>query len=229
MLREDSRLGSWILRRAFIGPLGPRVAVGLLFRDPLRSLFLLLLGRLGLLVHGRQPIVAHMSELEGWRLCPRCGSALERGDGRARCSDCGSVYYASSKATACALCVDERGRVLLARRANEPFKDRWDLPGGFLEEGEHPLDGVRRELREETGLEVAPLTFLGVWMDQYPYGTHTASTLNLYWTARVLRGSPEPADDVSELAWFARDQLPAEEELAFHIGDVLRTWRNEHA
>jgi ADP-ribose pyrophosphatase YjhB (NUDIX family) len=170
-----------------------------------------------------------MSELDGWRFCPRCGSGLERDDGRARCGACGSVYYASSKATACALCVDERGRVLLARRANEPFKGRWDLPGGFLEEGEHPFDGLRRELREETNLEVEPVGFVGVWMDRYPYGTHTVSTLNLYWTARVVRGSAVAADDVAELAWFPPDEFPADEELAFHIADVLRAWRDQDA
>jgi ADP-ribose pyrophosphatase YjhB (NUDIX family) len=170
-----------------------------------------------------------MGELDGWRYCPRCRSNLDRNGGRARCPSCGFVYYASSKATACALCVDEHGRVLLARRANEPFKGRWDLPGGFLEEGEHPLDALRRELREETGLDVEPIDFMGVWMDRYPYDADTASTLNLYWTARVTRGSPEPADDVSELAWFEPDELPAQDELAFHIADVLRVWRNEHA
>jgi ADP-ribose pyrophosphatase YjhB (NUDIX family) len=170
-----------------------------------------------------------MSEFDGWRLCPRCGSEIEREGGRAHCSGCGSVYYASSKATACALCVDERGRVLLARRANEPFQGRWDLPGGFLEEGEHPLDALRRELLEETGLEVEPLEFVGVWMDSYPYEMHTVSTLNLYWTARVLAGSQAAADDVAELGWFRPDQLPGEGELAFHIADVLRAWRNEHA
>jgi 8-oxo-dGTP diphosphatase len=170
-----------------------------------------------------------MSELDGWRLCPRCGSDIESEGGRAHCTGCGSVYYAGSKATACALCVDERGRVLLARRANQPFQGRWDLPGGFLEEGEHPFDALRRELREETGLEVEPLEFVGVWIDRYPYDTYTVSTLNLYWTARVLAGSQAAADDVAELCWFRPDQLPGEGELAFHIADVLRAWRNEHA
>jgi 8-oxo-dGTP diphosphatase len=173
--------------------------------------------------------LAAMSELDGWRFCARCGSEVERGKERVRCSACGFIHYANSEPTACALCVDERGRVLLARRANEPFKGYWDLPGGFLEEGEHPLDALRRELREETGLEVEPLEFVGIWMDRYPYGTQTVSTLNLYWTARVVRGSPAPADDVSELEWFAAGKFPPEDELAFHIADVLRTWRDEYA
>jgi 8-oxo-dGTP diphosphatase len=170
-----------------------------------------------------------MSEHDGWRFCPRCGSELEREKGRVGCPSCGFIHYANSEPTACALCADERGRVLLARRANEPFRGYWDLPGGFLEEGEHPLDALRRELREETGLEVEPLDFVGIWTDRYPYGRQVGSTLNLYWTARVVRGSPQAADDVSEVAWFAPDELPGEEELAFHIADVLRAWRDQDA
>jgi ADP-ribose pyrophosphatase YjhB (NUDIX family) len=170
-----------------------------------------------------------MTELDGWRFCPRCGREVEREEGRLRCRACGFVYYAGSRATASALCVDERGRILLARRAVEPFQGRWDLPGGFLEEAEHPLDALRRELREETSLEVEPLEFVGVWMDRYRHDQGVASTLNLYWTARVVRGAAQAADDVAEVAWFAPDELPAEDEFAFHIADVLRAWRNQDA
>jgi ADP-ribose pyrophosphatase YjhB (NUDIX family) len=170
-----------------------------------------------------------MSEHDGWRFCARCGGEVEHEERRVRCPACGFVHYANSEPTACALCVDELGRVLLARRAGEPFKGYWDLPGGFLEEGEHPLDALRRELREETSLEVEPLEFLGIWMDRYSYEAHTAATVNLYWTARVMRGVATPGDDVSELTWFSVDELPADDELAFHIADVLRTWRAEHA
>ena len=139
------------------------------------------------------------------------------------------MAYAHSQPTACALVVDEAGRLLLARRAGEPEPGKWDLPGGFLEEGEHPLDALRRELREETSLEVEPLDFVGVWMDRYGAGDAAPATLNLYWTARVLAGEPRAADDVSELRWFTPDELPSGEELAFHIADVLDTWRSRPA
>jgi len=170
-----------------------------------------------------------MGELDGWRLCPRCGAELGGDAARLACDACGFIVYASSKPTASALCVDN-GRVLLARRAHPPFQGFWDIPGGFLDEGEDPLDGLRRELREETGLEVEPQRFLGIWMDRYGGDSTAEATLNLYWAVRVVGGEAAPADDVSELRWFGRDELPAADELAFeNVPLVLDAWRNEHS
>jgi ADP-ribose pyrophosphatase YjhB (NUDIX family) len=165
--------------------------------------------------------------LAEWSFCPRCGARIGVADGRARCEACGFVAYASSAPTASALIVDDAGRILLARRAFEPDQGKWDLPGGFLEEGEHPLDGLRRELREETGLDVEPRRFLGIWMDVY--GEAGTSTLNLYWLAHA-EGEPRAADDVAELRWFAPDELPSGHELAFRVNSrVLDAWRQQQA
>jgi len=111
------------------------------------------------------------------------------------------------------------GRVLIGRRKHEPQKGMWDLPGGFLEEGEEPLAGLRREFREETGLEVEPLEWLGTNIDRYG----PSYVLSLSW---LVRGDGEPVadDDVEELAWFGAEALP--EEMAFPSQEaVLRHWR----
>jgi ADP-ribose pyrophosphatase YjhB (NUDIX family) len=171
-----------------------------------------------------------MPLLDDWVACPRCRADLERSERRVECPACGFVAYANPEPTAGAVCVDDEGRILLARRAAEVFNGAWDIPGGFVEEDEHPLDCIRRELQEETGLEVEPVEFLGVWMDRYSEDESGPSTLNLYWKARVVRGEPEPADDVSELHWFAPHELPPPEELAFrNVADVLSRFRHEHA
>ena len=120
---------------------------------------------------------------------------------------------------------DEEGRLLLTRRAVDPDKGRWDLPGGFLEEAEHPLDALRRELLEETGLEIEPGEFVCATIDRYGNEPGAQATLNLVWSARVVGGEPAPADDVAELGWFGPDSLPGEDELAFdHVKDVVAAW-----
>ncbi len=167
-----------------------------------------------------------MGELAGWKSCPRCRSQLRSDGRRVECPECGFVAYANPKPTASALCADDEGRLLLTRRAIEPDKGKWDVPGGFVEEDEHPFDTLRRELREETNLEIEPLDFFGVWMDRYGGDSTAQSTLNLIWTARVLGGEPRPADDVAELRWFPPDELPPPEECAFElVKDVLSAWR----
>jgi ADP-ribose pyrophosphatase YjhB (NUDIX family) len=165
--------------------------------------------------------------LHGWRYCPRCRAELHLDGGRARCEACGFVAYANSAPTASALVLDADGRVLLGRRKHEPYAGRWDIPGGFLEEGEHPLAGLVRELKEETGLDVQPLDLFAIEIDRYGEGEDAQATLNLYWTARAAAGEPQAADDVTELRWFAARELPPRDELAFdNIAKVLEAFRN---
>ena len=183
--------------------------------------------RRGYMARAHTPILARVGRLVGWNHCPRCAGRLDSDGARACCAACGFVAYAHSDPTACALVFDSDGSVLLARRAREPDKGKWDVPGGFIEEGEQPLDALRRELLEETGLEIEPIDFVGAWVDRYGDAEDAPSTLNLYWTARIVSGEPEAADDVSELAWFPLDSLPPDSDLAFsNVAEALRSWRS---
>lgn len=156
---------------------------------------------------GESPLLA------GWTTCPRCRHDLGREEKAVRCPGCGLAVYANPAPTASALVLDEEGRVLLARRSNDPGAGLWDLLGGFVEEGEGALAALLRELREETGLEIEPLEFLGAYPDRY--GEDGIYTLNLYWTARVTGGELSLDDELAEVAWFAPDELPDDSEFAF--------------
>jgi ADP-ribose pyrophosphatase YjhB (NUDIX family) len=162
--------------------------------------------------------VDSVSALDGWRFCPICGEAIEKADERAECGGCGYVAYANAVPGAEAVILDERGRVLLGRRAFDPGKDLWDLPGGFLHEQELPIDALLREVREETGLDIEPVEFLGFWLE--PYDGRTV--LCLAWIAHAGSGDARAADDLVELRWFAPGELPPPRELAFaHYPAVL--------
>lgn len=136
---------------------------------------------------------------------------------------CEFVHWAHSAPAVSAFVTDARGRVLLARRKHEPHAGRWDSLGGFLDEGEAPLDGLRRELLEETGLAIEPGDFVGTFVDTY--GPNGQAVLNLVWEATASDGDPTPADDVAELRWFPREGLPPDDELAFRwLAPTLRDW-----
>jgi 8-oxo-dGTP diphosphatase len=161
------------------------------------------------------------------RFCPMCATPLERterhGEARPRCPACGWTQYNNPRPTASVLVVRD-GRVLLGRRATDPYQGWWDIVGGFLEGAEHPEDGARREVREETGLTVGDLELLGIWMDRYGDDEQAVDTLNIFYLAESPAGAVEPADDVSELAWFGPDTLP--ERVAFEgCRQALATWR----
>jgi 8-oxo-dGTP diphosphatase len=136
------------------------------------------------------------------------------------------VHYANSAPAVSALVVDARGRVLLGRRAGDPYAGLWDTPGGFLEEGEDPVEGLRREFREEASVELDLGEFVGMWVDRYGDDVDAPAFLALLWRATIASGELEPADDVSALEWFAPDELPPDQEIAFHwIAPVLAAWR----
>jgi len=101
--------------------------------------------------------------------------------------------------------------VLLVKRAVEPFKGYWDIPGGFLESGEHPADGARREVLEETGLVIEPTEVVGFYMDVY--GPEDEPTLNICYLAKVVGGEERAGSDAEGMEWFPMDELP--ERIAF--------------
>jgi 8-oxo-dGTP diphosphatase len=101
------------------------------------------------------------------------------------------------------------GRVVLIRRANEPLKGEWSIPGGKLELGETIAEGVRRELREETGLEVEVgeliEAFERIFRD--PDGRTRYHYVILDYYCRARGGQPVAGADAQEIALAREDEL----------------------
>ena len=101
--------------------------------------------------------------------------------------------------------------VLLIQRKNEPFRDRWALPGGFLEENETMEEGAKRELEEETGLKIEKLQQVGAFgtPGRDPRGrTISIAFVGLIGTEAKVKAS----DDALDAKWFSLSDLP---DLAF--------------
>ena len=157
--------------------------------------------------------------MRDWRHCPRCAAGLERrvpaGDDEERlvCPACRLVLYDNPAPTAGAIVHDREDRIMLVRRAIEPFKGKWDVPGGFIKPGEDAKDALRRELEEELGVEALVGVAAEIIADTY--GPEGVPTLNIFYLARIVGGTPTPASDVAEIAWFAPGELPPASEIAF--------------
>ncbi|MGB3682932.1 MAG: NUDIX domain-containing protein [Rubrobacteraceae bacterium] len=143
-----------------------------------------------------------------YRYCPVDAAPLEKSGGSPtgmKCPECGRSWYRnSSPSTGCAIVED--GKVLVTVRAGEPEKGRVDVPGGFLEPGEHPVDALVREVDEELGVEIADIVGPLI-MAVHTYGEGGPFVLALGFAARMVEGDPKPADDVAEFRWVGADEL----------------------
>ncbi|MGW4683469.1 (deoxy)nucleoside triphosphate pyrophosphohydrolase [Streptomyces sp. NPDC004244] len=121
-----------------------------------------------------------------------------------------------------ALC--HEGRLLAARRSAPPeLAGRWELPGGKAEPGETDAEALVRELREELGVEAAPVERIpGAWPLRPGLVLHV-------WTARLLSGEPAPLEDHDELRWLdpaeldSVDWLEQDRPAVAEIGRRMRT------
>ena len=141
--------------------------------------------------------------------CDECGAPAVGGDPAAAdpplCPEHGPRWRLVRNAR-CAEVLGERdGKVLLARRAHEPFVGMWEVPGGFVDRGEHPVDAAVRELQEELGLTVELTALLGTYLEASAYGECLEITCYLGTTAGEPVANPA---EVGEWAWFGPDQVP---------------------
>lgn len=113
-------------------------------------------------------------------------------------------------------------KVLLVLRKNEPYKDQWALPGGFLEDDEPLKTGALRELKEETGLEIKDMEQIGAFGD--PGRDPRGRTISIAFVGKIKNPDKiKGGDDALEAKWFSLKELP---ELAFDHSKILEAARS---
>jgi 8-oxo-dGTP diphosphatase len=142
-----------------------------------------------------------------YEFCPRCGNRLgvrllKRGDPeRLVCESCGFVFYLGPKLVAGAI-VELDGGIVLIQRDIEPGYGKWTFPGGFVERGERAEDAARREVLEESGLEIEVGGIIGL----YTYDGQIPAIA--VFAAEVTGGEPTPLDETMDVRSFPRGALP---------------------
>ena len=165
--------------------------------------------------------------LEKFKFCPACGSEhFEVNNFKSKkCLDCGFTYYANPCSATAAFIVNDRQELLVVRRAKEPAKGTLNLPGGFVDMYETVVEGMRREIREETALEVDGIEYLFSSPNVYQYSGMGVHTLDMDFLVRVHGDSVAvtAADDAAEALWIPLDEVnPAEFGLTSIRNAVIR-------
>jgi 8-oxo-dGTP diphosphatase len=111
--------------------------------------------------------------------------------------------------------IDDHGRALLIRRRDN---GRWEPPGGVLELGESIHDGLRREVREETGLDVEPIALSGV------YKNMNRAIINLVFRCKITGGGLATNDEAADFRWASEAEVPGlmDGAYAIRVLDALR-------
>lgn len=157
------------------------------------------------------------------RYCMHCGerltTALPEGDNRRRlvCIGCNFIHYINPRPVAGTIPVNERGEVLLVRRAIEPRIGAWVFPGGYMDVGETAEEAAIRETLEEAHLEVDMLSLVGVYTRVEP------GVVVIVYEGRAITEA-EAGHETSEVRWFAAEDIPWAE-IAFDSTEAaLRDW-----
>jgi len=143
------------------------------------------------------------------RHCPECGGPLQRQwieqRNRLYCPVCRLPIYENPVPATAALVTDPAGHLLLVRRAVDPGKGFWCLPGGFIEADETPEESVLRELREETGLAGTIDAFVGIEMSSV---VADKKVMVIAYRISTLPTTPVAGDDAAEVGFFPWTDLP---------------------
>ncbi len=164
--------------------------------------------------------MARQTRPEIMRYCPECGAELSErvvhGRPRPACPRCRFVHYANPK-VAVGVIVARDGQVLLCRRDIDPGRGLWSFPSGYVDAGEPVKVAARREVLEETGLEVEIDRLVGV------YDSPNRPVVYIVYAGRIVGGELRAREEVQEVGYFGLEALP---ELAFeHDGRILADWR----
>lgn len=155
-----------------------------------------------------------MHPLEKFGFCPICGSRhFDINNEKSRkCDNCGFTYYANPSSATAAFILNPDGKLLVERRGKEPAKGTLDLPGGFVDMDETAEEGMAREIREETGLEVKEMEYLFSIPNIYRYSGIDIHTLDMFFLCRIGEDAkPLAADDAAECMWIGLEEIHPEQ------------------
>ncbi|MUP39086.1 NUDIX hydrolase [Labilibaculum euxinus] len=161
------------------------------------------------------------------KYCPKCGGAefLYKSDNSFLCENCHFHLYVNASAAVAALIVNEKGELLLAKRAVEPQKGMLDLPGGFVDVMETAEQALCREIKEELNLEISELSYFMSYPNEYVFGGLSVFTLDLAYICKIKSFKEIDAnDDISGFKFYETESIPYQEIGSISMKEIVKSF-----
>ena len=161
------------------------------------------------------------------KYCPKCGGGefLYKSDNSFLCENCNFHLYVNASAAVAALIVNEKGELLLTRRAFNPQKGMLDLPGGFVDVLETAEHALCRELKEELNLEVEEMNYFMSFPNEYVFGGLSVFTIDLAYICRINSFNKINAkDDISGFEFYQIESIPYQEIGAISMREIIKSF-----
>ncbi len=141
--------------------------------------------------------------------CPKCSGPLtyqpQKGRPRLTCQSCAYIFYENPVVGVAGILLNSRGQILLGRRLSSRYRGLWCIPCGYLEYDEDLYEGLKREFREETALNVEIQELFTALSNFHDPQTHS---VGIWFLVRTIGGTLSAGDDLDELSFFSLDSLP---------------------
>lgn len=165
------------------------------------------------------------------KFCPRCGSNkfVPALDYSFKCAECGFHFFINSAAATAGVILNEKGEMLLTRRAENPHRGMLDLPGGFVDPGENVETAMRREIAEELNLEVVEMKFMGSFPNEYVFSNYTVFTTDMGFLCSVKDFSDITfRDDISGFEFIKPTEIRFDEISSPSIRNIVQLYIDEY-
>lgn len=124
-----------------------------------------------------------------------------------QCVSCKRKEYINPRSTNAIIVENEKGEILIAKRKYNPGKGLWDLLGGFVNPGETIEQSVKREFKEETGINLSEIEYFGSYSDNYFYQKELLPIVVICFVGKMKKGKLKAGDDVSELFFVSKEKI----------------------
>ena len=160
-------------------------------------------------------------EEQDYKFCPTCKTELQwknlDGGNYLSCPNCGFIFWNNPKPVV-SMIISKDDKILMLQRANEPLKDFWVLPGGFMKYEETPEQSTAREVKEETQMNVIIQGLVGVYrIDNDPRGVH----IDIIYFGKS-NSEIELSEEDKKYAFFEVEKLPVH--IAYKHREAIADW-----